>query len=104
MKQDIENIIKKWLKKHKDDGQWVSDYDGEFDLDSCCLDGDFDLNDLADEVLKVVSVGLKEFMKRNYGSLNHQVCSRAMTIDDMIEGIENYLLTLSTNKENKNND
>lgn len=54
MKQDIENIIKKWLKKHKDDGQWVSDYDGEFDLDSCCLDGNFDLNDLADEVLKVV--------------------------------------------------
>jgi len=29
----------------------------------------------------------REDMKRNYGSLNHQVCSRAMTIDDMLEYI-----------------
>lgn len=30
---------------------------------------------------------LREDIKRNYGSLNHQVCSRALTIDDMLEDI-----------------
>lgn len=58
MKQQIENIIKKWLKKHKDGGQYVGDYDSEFDLENCCLDGWFNLDELksliGDEVLKVV--------------------------------------------------
>lgn len=98
MHQDIENIIKKWLKKHKDDGQWVSDYDGEFDLENCCLDGDFDLNDLADEVLKVVRQIIEDkikFQKKVVPSSYEAGYTHAL---------EDLLSNLSTNKENENNE
>ena len=106
MNQDIENIIKKWLKKHKDDGQWVSDYDGEFDLDSCCLDGNFDLNDLADEVLKVVVEKIESYKKIEL--LKLRSCENDKINWNYHQGkvhqLEDLLSNLSPNKDNKNNE
>jgi len=134
MNQDIENIIKKWLTKHKDDGQWVSDYDGEFDLENCCLDGDFDLNDLADEVLKVVVETLDieklaeleheqwENWSKSIASLEKLTPERLQRWEELWINYKNLpedqkehdrfyarkilqlLSSLSPNKENKNNE
>lgn len=60
IREELEKIIIEWLKKEKNDGQYVGDYDGEYDLDNCCLDGYFDLKDLADELLKSQKDSLAE--------------------------------------------
>jgi len=64
MHQQIENIIKKWLENEKKAGNYVGDVNGEFDLVYCVLDGSFDLEELADEVLKVVVENKVEIIKK----------------------------------------
>lgn len=60
--EDWEKIVKNWLKIHREGGEWVSDYNGEYDLDSCCLDGIFDLRDLCEQIIKSQSSKIKQEM------------------------------------------
>lgn len=66
--EDWVEIVNNWLKEEKTDCNYVEDYDGEYDLDSCTLDGSFNLRELCERVISFNTERVKKLIK----SMNHE--------------------------------